>query len=127
MNNRLIAELLERLDSDDRRGQTTVLGPDFFKDNKKEFKSIRKQLLDDVNAPANRYVLIGVDPKTEEQAGNTVEVHETFIALHQNYEIGTSRDDLQAIVKKTGMDVVLVPLGIELRVVKVIKPKGGGR
>lgn len=69
----------------------------------------------------SRYQIVGVDPKTEEYLGNTVEVHETFVVIY--YPKGSlpfSRREIDNIQKATQKDVVFLPEGTELKVLKVI-------
>ena len=119
----LLIELLNRLEQDHGRGQMAINGPNYYKDHRKRFKKLREGLKNEDEAPANRYVLTGVDGDTQDLSGNTVTVHENFVIVRQQ-QGGISLADLKEIKEKTGLDVVLVPVGVELQVLKVINPKG---
>lgn len=73
----------------------------------------------------SRYRIVGIDPKTKEYQGNTVEVYDTFVILYYDAdeEFPFSDAEIKNLVKATQKDVVLLRRGTELRVVKVLKPR----
>jgi hypothetical protein len=117
----LLAELIQRLEMDEDRGQMTVLGPDFYRENRHRFARIKKELK---MVKPGRFQIAAVDPVTDEYFGNVVEVYDTFISFTPLPEVTDSYKAATAIRGVTQMDVIVVPRGAELKVLKILKPGG---